>query len=313
MRKTFRFVLLILLAIILILILCGVYLARRDYTGYFFRARGSLVDSQVRRFGVDSVFEREWLSLRNNAGISVDCGLLVPAKASEPRRYPVIVLLGGKTTGKHAIDYALDIRDVIIAAPDYPYTPRDSYTFLSFLSDVPQMRKAALNMVPTVMLLIDYLRRRPDVDTNRVVLIGYSFGAPFATCVSAIDKRVSVCAVVFGGGNLCGLIRHNVRRYQGKVVGELVGMLGGLLLSPLEPLRYVGRISPVPLIMINGREDEQVPPVYANLLYEEAREPKRIVWLEARHVNPRNVELTRKIVTVLKGELVRMNILSWED
>ena len=41
------------------------------------------------------------------------------------------------------------------------------------------MRKALLDMVPSALLAVDYLFSRPDVDTTRLVILGYSFGAPF--------------------------------------------------------------------------------------------------------------------------------------
>ncbi|MCL4538922.1 MAG: hypothetical protein M1378_04865 [Bacteroidetes bacterium] len=313
MLKIIKWLVWAIAAIGLIVILCGVYLAERDYGSYFAGAKGRLVESKIAPVRADSVFRHEWLSLESDRGLKVECGLLIPAGQTKTDRYPVVILLGGKATGKHAIDYALDIRNVIIVAPDYPYAPRESYSMWEFLRDIPEMRRAALSMVPSVMLVTDYLWQRPDVDTTKLVLLGYSFGAPFVSCVAAYDGRASVVAMVFGGGDLHGLIRHNVRRYKGPVTSELVGILGGILLQPLEPLRYVDRIHPIPLVMINGTEDEQIPGEYTRRLFEKARQPKKLIWLDARHVNPRNVELTKRIVSTLKQELVEMRVLSAEN
>lgn len=310
MMKVVRLILLIFLAIILVLVLCGLYFAGRDYGGYFMKTKGDLLESRAVPFAADAFFNREWLSIRSDAGLQVECGLLVPAGEKTSSRYPVVILLGGKTTGKHAIDYALDIRNVIIAAPDYPYNPRESYSLPQFLADVPEMRNAALDMVPSVMLLTDYLMRRTDVDTTRIILLGYSFGAPFVPCIAAYDRRAAVAAIVFGGGDLRGMIRHNVRRYKGPITSDFVGILGEVLLQPLEPLRYADKVSPIPLLMINGTEDEQIPRKYALELYTKAKQPKTLVWLEAHHVNPRNVDLTRLIVATLKSELVKMGVLT---
>ncbi len=313
MRKTIRLFLLILAAAVLILMLCGLYFVARDYGDYFIETKGTLIESKTTLFAADTLFRREWLSIRSDAGLTVECGLLIPANEKALRRYPVVILMGGKTTGKHAIDYALDIRNVVIVAPDYSYTPRESYNVMQFLADVPEMRKASLDMVPSVMLLTDYLWRRPDVDTTKIILLGYSFGAPFVPCIAARDKRAAVAAIVFGGGDIRGMIRHNVRRFEGPFVSEFVGIVGGVLLRPLEPLRYAGAISPMPLLMINGAEDEQIPRKYAEALYARAGEPKKLVWLEARHVNPRNVDLTRLFVGTLKHELVQMRLLTGEN
>lgn len=313
MMKVLKWLIWAVVAATTILVLCGVYIAGLDYNSYFISGKGNLVEAKITPFETDSVFMREWLSLRSDKGLKVECGVLTPADIGRGRRYPVVVLMGGKTTGKHAIDYALDIRNVIIVAPDYPYTPRESYTLTQFLSDVPEMRRAALSMIPSVMLLTDYLFQRPDVDTSRIVLLGYSFGAPFVPCITAHDKRAAVAAIVFGGGDLRGLIRHNVRRYRDPLTSDFVSLLASALLWPLEPLRYADKISPMPLLMINGSEDEQVPPRYAVELFSKARQPKEMVWLEAHHVNPRNVELTRLIVATVKMELAEMGVLSHEN
>ncbi len=310
MSRFFKWLLWAVAAAGLILILCGVYVGWLDYGGYFASAKGRLVESRLLQSGSDSLYRHSWLSLVNDAGNKVECGLLVPAGNDSGRRFPVVILMGGKATGKHAINYVLNIRNVIIASPDYPYTPRDSYTLPQLLADIPEIRRTALGMVPSVMLLTDYLWQRPDVDTTKLILLGYSFGSPFVPCISAYDRRAAAVAMVFGGGDLTALIRHNVGRYRGTLVSQLAGLLGGVLLSPLEPLRYAKSISPIPLIMINGSEDEQIPRKYAERFYSEARQPKRIVWLEARHVNPRNVELTRKIVATLKVELSRIDIMT---
>jgi fermentation-respiration switch protein FrsA (DUF1100 family) len=74
-------------------------------------------------------------------------------------------------------------------------------------------------------------------------------------------------------------------------------------------MRFVEKIAPTPLVMINGTEDEQVPRANTVMLYEAAREPKTLIWIESAHVHPRNIELTRRIIATLRGELVRLNIL----
>ena len=311
MKRFFVVLLKILLPLVGILTLAVWYFYTHEYTEYYSERRGSLTGVREEQAEGDSLFHKYWVNLESDGGLSVACGLLAPVRSpgATRERYPAIIVLGGKTTGKDAINYAFDIRNVVVVAPDYPYTPRPSYSFLEFLIDVPEMRTAALDMVPSVMLVMDYLARRPDVDTSRIVLLGYSFGAPVVPAVIAQDRRPAVAAMAYGAGDLTSLIRHNVARYRGPLESELAGRLAGLLLRPLEPLRYVDRISPTPLIMINGTQDEQIPRGNVDLLYWTARQPKKLIWLESRHVNPRNVELTIRIIRTLKGELTQLGIL----
>lgn len=310
MKRLGIWILRILVALVVLLLLGWWYLARQDFAAYFQDRRGAAFVAEEEPAGEDSLFRKSWVRLRTPEEFSVLCGVLAPnAVGDTARRYPAIIVLGGKATGRYAVDYALDIRDVILVAPDYPYEPRESYTIPEFLWDVPAIRRAIVDMIPSVMLIMDYLARRPDVDTTRIVLLGYSFGAPFVPVIMAHDQRPAVAAMVYGGGDLESLIGHNVARYEGEGTSRFVGWLAGLLLRPLEPLRYAGQIAPTPLVMINGTEDEQVPRANTERLYDAAREPKKLIWIESRHVHPRNVELTRRIIATLRGELVRLNIL----
>jgi dienelactone hydrolase len=307
MKKLIQNAVLIGAAVVSVSLMHLVHLFVKDYETEFLARRGTFSHAEVTPAGGTEEVEKLWLTVHNTSGFAVECGLLVPKQKG--KRYPAIVVLGGKATGKDAVDFALDVKNVILAAPDYRYKPKSEYTLPQLLMDVPAIRSALFDMVPAVMLLTDYLFTRPDVDTTKLVLVGYSFGAPFIPAILRQDRRAAAACIVYGGGDLRSLIRHNVRRYRGAFVSEMIGWMGAILLRPLEPLRSVEYISPLPLVMINGTADEQIPRANAELLYERAREPKKIIWLESMHVHPRNPELTAKIIATIRRELASLNIL----
>jgi predicted peptidase len=307
MRFTRKIIILLLGLTVMGLVLSSLYIVTQDYSHDFYCRRGTFSQATIIPAGVDSLTEKSWLTLENTDGFRIECGMLSPRDTS--RRYPVIIVLGGEETGKNVVDYARGIRNVIIASPDYGYRKKEDYSIVEFLADVPGIRNALLDVIPSVMLLTDYLFRRSDVDTTRLVLVGYSFGAPFIPCIAAHDRRAVAAVMVYGGGGLRTLIRHNVRRYRGQLASEFVGAMGGVLLYPLEPMRYIEKVSPVHFFMINGTEDEQIPKANAQMLYAQAKEPKKIVWLESGHVSPRNQELTGRIIETLQRELSALNIL----
>jgi hypothetical protein len=279
----------------------------KDYSRYFQSTRGTQTSISIQQYACDALTKKSWLTINADNGFNVQAGLLAPRDSN--KRYPAIILLGGKATGKFAVNYALDIDNVVLLALDYPYEPLESYTFWTILWDVPRVRKALLDMIPSAILAADYLFSRRDVDTTRLVILGYSFGAPFVPAIVTHDRRAAAAVMVYGGGELTSMIRHNVARYESVWLSEFVGRLGGALLHPLEPLKYADKISPTPLVMINGTNDEQIPSKNTELFFNAAKEPKKLIWLKSQHVRPNNPELTRRIITTLKEELKRLKIL----
>jgi dienelactone hydrolase len=164
-------------------------------------------------------------------------------------------------------------------------------------------------MVPSAILAADYLFGRHDVDTTKLVILGYSFGAPFVPAIATYDRRAAAAVMVYGGGEITSMIRKNVARYESVWLSEFVGRLGGALLHPLEPMIYADKISPIPLIMINGANDEQIPRYNTELFFHAAGEPKKLIWLKSQHVRPENEDLTRQIIDSLKNEFRRLKIL----
>jgi hypothetical protein len=109
---------------ILALLLCLtiVFLSWKDYSPYFQSTRGAHMTISIHPYASDAATQKSWLSIRIDDGFTVQAGLLAPHDSS--KRYPAIILLGGKATGKYAVQYALNIDRVIILALDYPYEPR---------------------------------------------------------------------------------------------------------------------------------------------------------------------------------------------
>jgi len=58
----------------------------------------------------------------------------------------------------------------------------------------------------------------------------------------------------------------------------------------VEPMKYIGRISPRPLFILNGTGDSRIPTECARILHERAGEPKTVKWVDAGHLNVRSRE-----------------------
>jgi dienelactone hydrolase len=140
---------------------------------------------------------------------------------------------------------------------------------------------------PALMLALDYLLRRPDVDSARVEGIGVSLGAPFVVIAGALDPRIRRVWVVHGSGGSFVPLQHNMRemvrfaplRYVAAAVANTI------IAGPrLAPERWVGRTAGQEFVMINAAGDERMPAAAVRSLFAAAAEPKQMIWMPGGHV-----------------------------
>jgi dienelactone hydrolase len=284
-------------AIITVGWLLGEAFKTRDYVPYFKHRRSALASVSETVLNETSAFSVVHVALRSELGIEVEGHLKVPNNGTRPHR--TLVILGGVQTGRRTVEYLGDTGDWLVLALDYPYRgTKRGLSRAEFLASLPAMRRAVLDTVPAGMLALDYLWRRGDVDVDRIVLAGGSFGALFAPAFAAADERVSAVAILFGAGDLGELVDANLELSW--PLKPVVTWVGSVMVSPLEPLKYVGRISPRPVFMLNGSDDPAMPEHCSRALHEAAREPKTVCWLPVGHVSVHSVEFHERVV----GEFV---------
>jgi dienelactone hydrolase len=250
------------------------------------------------------------VALADGQGIEVEGHLKAPVGGSARR--PALLILGGVRTGRRTIDFVGDTGGWLVLALDYPYRGKKSgLGRAEFVAGLPGMRRAMLDTVPATMLAVDYLLQRGDVDRGRVVLVGGSLGALFVPAVAAADQRVSAAAIFFGAGDLAALIDANLDLpWPAKPAAV---WLGSVIVSPLEPLKYIGRISPRPVFMLNGTEDQTMPLHCSRALHDAAREPKTVRWLPLGHVDVRSTEFHRQVVSEFVAWLRDIGFLAADE
>lgn len=132
---------------------------------------------------------------------------------------------------------------------------------------------------------IDYLEGRPECDEEGVGYIGTSLGAILGAALAGTDERVRAAALLVGGGDWRELILgtddflSGLERHPAQFAAALER------LAPFDPVRWVKRISPRPVLIVNGRKDGAIARRSALALQRAAREPKEIFWFPGGH-NP---------------------------
>ena len=217
-------------------------------------------------------------------------------------RLPLAVILGGHYTGRQAARMLGETPGVLVAALSYPYEGNPKPDALTFLRDIPRIRKAFLDTPPAVMLALDYLLRRPDVDTTRVEAIGVSLGAPFICVAGALDERITRVWALHGSGGSYTPLQANMKRaIPFAPLRAVAAAIANVIISGprLDPVRWVGDISPRSFIMVNASEDERLPRSAIDALFVAANEPKEQVWMSGLHVHADRETITRLVSIVM--------------
>ena len=266
----------------------------RDPTPRFAERRSELVrwsEGAPERVGGHDIHT---VRLVASSGLEVELLVKRPAPADTlvppVRRRPVIVIAGGHRTGREAARLIPDTRGTVVAALSYPLRGKRPRKGMDVLRAVPAIRDAILDTPPALMLALDYLLRQPYADSARAELVGVSLGAPFACIAGALDPRFRRVWAIHGSGGSYVPLEHNMRRKipftpLRVVAARLADVIAA---GPrLAPERWVGRIAPRPFVMVNARDDVQMPRDEVERLYASARAPKEIIWVAGGHVRSR--------------------------
>jgi predicted esterase len=279
-----------------------------DYKARFTEMRGPLTAVDETFVEASDGHQLYAVEIENDRGIKVRGYLKVP-EADAGERYATLLLLGGVRTGRRTIEYIDNTQNVVLFALDYPYEgKKERLSVGEFLRAVPRIRRAIVHTVPAAMLGVDYLLTRGDVDPDRIVVVGGSVGAIFAPAVAATDERIAAAAMLFGAGDIQHLMRVNLKT-PGWVAGP-ASWLGAVMVSPVEPTKYIGDISPRPVFMLNGTGDPRMPERCSRLLHDTANEPKRVRWIDAGHVNIRSEEFHDLVSRELADWLVARELIT---
>jgi dipeptidyl aminopeptidase/acylaminoacyl peptidase len=124
---------------------------------------------------------------------------------------------------------------------------------------------------------LHYLRSRPDVDPDRVIVYGHSMGGGYAMAAAAAARQE--------GKPVRAVITANAFSSWRRVGNDFIPVLGFLLggTEGPDPIDYARRLGDTPLLIAHVADDEVVPVQNAYRLFDAAIAAKVPASL---HVNP---------------------------
>lgn len=160
----------------------------------------------------------------------------------------------------------------------------DSYT----------MRDAWVQSVIDVRRAVDYLQSRPDIDAAQIGYLGFSQGAMLGSVAVGVEERIGPFCLAVPGGGLVDIVRH-IDQYPVlkahwpiQATPDVMQRIEDIS-NVTDPIHYIGRIGPRPLLIIVAKYDEIIPPEASAALVkaahaDETTQVKR--WASGHVLNP---------------------------
>lgn len=271
-----------------------------DPTLHYTDRKGQLLEVQQTAQWQDRNSIYTELTLVSDSGLRVDLTTRIPTAITSPR--PLVLLLGGRRTGRDAVKLVTDTHDVALAAISYPFAGDPGAKGLALITDLYDIQQAIRDTAPALMLAVDYLATQPQIDPKRIELAGVSLGAFFVSVPGALDQRFRRVWLIHGAGEPARVLGKGSERYfSSTTLCYLSGkLLAAMTLSHhLAPEQWIGRISPRPVVIINARQDPSFPVGSISALHNAAKEPYEIIWTEGEHIMPSRMEIVEALSSLV--------------
>ena len=199
-------------------------------------------------------------------------GVIYLARGPQPK--PSVLLLHGCPGLEQNLDLAVSLRDCGRNALVFHY--RGSWGSAG--------RYDLRTIVADVRAAVDHLEAGgyPSVDATRLAVFGHSLGGWAAVLAAASDQRlraVAACAPVVGFSELelsPGDLEQEFTRFLETTPAEFASQVQHVAARP-GPLDVVATISPRPVLIVHGSDDEAIPVAHGRLLFSRAGQPRRYV------------------------------------
>ena len=249
-----------------------------SFENYYAYDKSLPLNDSIRLISDSSHYSLYYATFYSTHNQKVTSLLSIPKEGTAP--YPVVVLLHGVGDRKDA-DYVEAGNELLTKAGyavlrldvhnhgdrkvnDYEFSLTDGLKYWT--------RNTISQTVFDLQRAVDFLERRPEIDSKKIGYYGISLGGIIGTVFCGIDERIKAVVIAIAGGSL------NLMYGTDALSEEVLDYV-----SIIDPINFVEKIAPRPLLMINAENDEIIPPTMSKLLFNKAEEPKNIIWYPTTH------------------------------
>ena len=219
---------------------------------------------------------------------------MAPAVASPSAPVPCVLLLhglGGSKMDVFLLGIALARRGYASFAIDiagHGERPRIGGKTVDKLTTA-QMHDLVAETAVDLRRAVDFVQTRPEVDRGHLGFLGISLGGIIGGLFAGNEPRLQTTVLWAAGGNWGKLFATSQHPFalEFRKTNSVTSAGAEILeqnFADVDPLGVISRISPRPLLFINGTADMIVPRTCADALFAAAKEPKKRVLLPGGHI-----------------------------
>lgn len=217
----------------------------------------------------------QWLSLQTAAGTSIALRIRLDPAAPPG---PALLVLGGVHRGAGALDLLPELPQLVLASFDYPVEIPERLDWRQALALRAQLRAAVNDTREAMRLSFDALQAHPQVDAQRIAVIGASLGAPFALWAAA-ERAFSAAVLVHGFANVERTLQHQLWRAWRDPLGPasqpaaaLAARMLMLWLRLPDPRQTIAELrTRLPVLLVVAEADRRLPEAASRELIDALR------------------------------------------
>ncbi len=231
------------------------------------------------------------MTIRGVNGDVVPFYIVTPLNATPQNRVAGIVLVHGLTQNIDQMLFAAQFyaaQGYAVAIPEIVnHGDRKTVHHALFGSDVRSLRADLIQSVGDIRRVMDVFAARPNVDKNRISLVGLSLGSILGSITTALDNRIHTAVFAVGGGDWRTILsQSDISSDKTKSEALALSKTQLALLDDVDPKNFVGKIAPRATLFLNGKRDNIIPVAAAKIFFQAAKEPKKQIWFDSDHFLP---------------------------
>lgn len=236
---------------------------------------------------------------------------LPKAELTQNKKLPVLIILGGFESAAKVLDLVRTDELVALASFDYPFKAERKFKFPESLKELPNAKALFPKTVRGIHELISSLQKRKEIDPKQMIVVGASFGTPFAVAAASQNRNISGLVIVHGFGLAPETLYHVIRRswmnkygWLAQPIAWLAAHLGWIYLDiPALETYASSLVKDQSVLMITAAKDTFIPKNASDSLWRAFQKSKakteRIIQ-DTDHLMPGSeniiLEMTQAII-----------------